>query len=97
MVSRAGWSAEANASDTHCRDPAPAPVQDYYDYAPYSHDDYSLPYYAYSVPVELWSRFFHNHHSHPGGFHRAFRGGWPHGGLVGVGFHAGGGGHGGQR
>jgi hypothetical protein len=77
--------------------PAPAPVQDYYDYAPYSHDDYSLPYYAYSVPVELWSRFFHNHHFHPGGFHRAFRGGGVHGGLFGVGFHAGGGGHGGHR
>jgi hypothetical protein len=77
--------------------PAPAPVQDYYDYAPYSYEDYSLPYYAYGVPVGLGSRFFHHHHFHPGGFHRAFRGGGFHGGFHGVGFHAGGGGHGGHR
>ena len=86
--------------------PTPAPVHDYYEYAPYSYDDYSLPYYAYGVPVGFGFRFFHHHDSHRGAFHRDFRsGGFPrgfpggrvHGALHGVGFHAEAGGHGGHR
>jgi len=86
--------------------PGPAPVQDYYDYAPYSYDDYLLPYYAYGVPVGFGFRFFHHHDFHPRAFHRAFRnGGFPgvfpggriHAAFHGVGFHAGVGGHGGHR
>ena len=84
--------------------PTPAPVQD--DYAPYSYDDYSSPYYAYGVPVGSDFRFFHHHDFHHAGFHRAFpgggfRGGFPagrvRGGFHGAGFHAGAGGHGGHR
>jgi hypothetical protein len=64
------------------------------DYAPYGYD-YSLPYYAYGVPVAVGFRFkfFHHHDFHHGGFHgRGF-----HGGFRGGGFHGGGGGHGGHR
>jgi hypothetical protein len=64
------------------------------DYAPYGYD-YSLPYYAYGVPIAVGFRLrlFHHHDFHHGGFH----GGFPGGGFRGGGFHGGGGGHGGHR
>ena len=82
--------------------PTPVPVQDYYDYAPYSYDDYSLPYYAYGVPVGSGFRFFHHHDVHHsrfrgGGFHGGFPAGRVRGGFPGAGFHSGAGGHGGHR
>src|ERR1700730_10285292 len=63
------------------------------DYAPYGYD-YSLPYYAYGVPIAvgLPFKFFHHHGFHHGGFH----GGFPVGGFHG-GFRGGSGGHGGRR
>jgi hypothetical protein len=82
--------------------PTPTPVQDYDDYAPYSYDDYSFPYFAYGVPVGFG--FFHHHGFHHHGFHRPFHSGGFHGGFGrvhgafhSVAFHAGGGGHGGHR
>jgi hypothetical protein len=104
----AGAPAQPTAATLIAAVPIPVPAQDYYDYAPYSYDDYSLPYSAYGVPVGFGFRFFHHHGFHHGGFHRAFRGGgFPrvgfipggrfHGGFRGGGFHAGGGGHGGRR
>ena len=74
--------------------------------APYSYDDYSLPYYAYGVPVGIGFRSFHQpgfHHAglrrgfHSGGFHGGFPGGHFHGGFRSGGSHGGGGGHGGHR
>jgi hypothetical protein len=77
-------------------------------YAPYSYYDYSLPSYAYGVPlaVGFGFKFFHQHNFHQGRFHRGFHGvgfhgRFPGGGFRQAGFHGAGfhgvGGHGGHR
>jgi hypothetical protein len=88
-------------SNIDCYDPYYAAYcQEYY--APYSSEDYLLPYDAYSVPVGVGFTFFHQHDFHHGRFHRGFRGAGFGRGFPGGGFHHGGGfhtvgGHGGHR
>lgn len=90
----AGAPVQPTAATLIAAESALAPV------APYSYDDYSLPYDAYGVPVGIGFWSFHQPGFHHASFRRGFHNGGFHGGFPGGHFHGGfhrGGGHGGHR